>query len=69
MSDKPYRDPRHRGNSKLYHTGRDCIEPGCRRPAGTAWSDLWCFECNVRRMDRIDRQLRDIMGRFERRTE
>lgn len=49
-------DPR---NGPDYQTGRKCIE-GCGRPAGTAWSPLWCFECNAERMDRIDRSLRAI---------
>jgi hypothetical protein len=43
-------DPR---NGPGYHTGELCIVPGCRRPAGTWWSPLWCFEHNVERMDRI----------------
>lgn len=57
-----YQDPDHAGNSAAHHTGKLCIE-GCGRPAGTAWSHLWCFECNVRRMDRIGANLRALVGK------
>ena len=53
----PYRDPDHVGNSAGHHTGKPCIERGCDKPAGTAWSPIWCFKHNVQRMDRINRQL------------
>lgn len=60
MSDKlkPYQDPNHEGNSKKYKTNKVCIEKDCENKAGTAWSPLWCFECNVIRMDRISSQLK-----------
>ncbi len=59
MSDnklKAYQDPNNPGNSEKYHTGELCVE-GCGRPAGTAWSPHWCFECNVARIEKITRQL------------
>ena len=46
-------DPDNSFNSAVYHTGFRCIEPGCWRPAGTAWSYLWCQPCNAARMKRI----------------
>lgn len=46
-------DPR---NGSEYWTGEVCIEPGCTNPAGTAWSPYWCYDCNVKRIDRINRQ-------------
>ena len=52
-------DPR---NGPEYHTGKVCCEHGCENPAGTAWSRLWCFACNVERMRRIDRQLSALCG-------
>lgn len=52
-----YRDRDDPGNDHKYHTGKRCIESGCERPAGTAWSKLWCFEHNVERMDRISAAL------------
>jgi len=55
-----HKDPNDIGNSAKYHTGKPCIEKGCSRPAGTAWSPYWCKECNVVRMDRISRQLNDL---------
>jgi len=58
-----YQDPDHRGNSAKYHTGKSCIESGCERPAGTAWSKYYCFPCNVARIDRITRQLETITGK------
>jgi len=54
-------DPKDEGNSDKYHTGQLCIE-GCGRPAGTAWSPHWCFECNVKRINRISKQL-EVMSR------
>lgn len=54
-----YNDPNHPGNSARCHTGKLCIE-GCGRPAGTAWSPYWCFECNVRRIDRINTSLEGL---------
>ena len=58
-----YQDPNHPGNSPVHHTGKSCIEEGCDKPAGTAWSPLWCPACNVVRMDRIDRNLRGLVRR------
>lgn len=55
-----YQDPDYEGNGPKYHTGKKCIE-GCGRPAGTAWSPYWCFECNKARMDRISKSLEDLV--------
>lgn len=55
-----YQDPNHPGNSAAYHTGKPC-HAKCGRPAGTKWSPLLCFPCNVKRMDRIS----DSMARIE----
>lgn len=60
MSEKVYADPSHVGNSPKHHTGKPCIESGCDRPAGTAWSPYWCFEHNVERMDRISKQMENL---------
>ena len=60
MSEQPvaaYADPGHEGNGLAYRTGKACYEKGCEEPAGTAWSPYWCFRCNVKRIDRITRQL------------
>lgn len=54
-----FEDPAHPGNSMLHHTSKLCIE-GCGRPAGTAWSAHWCFECNATRMRRIGESLRRL---------
>ena len=51
-------DPR---NGPDYHTGKACIERGCNNPAGTRWSPLWCFECNVARLQRINVQMENIV--------
>lgn len=64
-----YSDPNDDGNSSKYHTGMKCIENGCNRPAGTAWSPHWCFECNVIRMDRINENLKKMQQTFCVRTE
>ncbi len=57
-----FEDPNNSGNGALYHTGKPCVERGCARPAGTAWSPYWCFEHNVERIRRIDKQLQTICG-------
>lgn len=62
----PYRDASDPRNGSAYYTGKPCIERGCGRPAGTAWSPLWCHPCNVERMDRISASLAEIGTRFER---
>lgn len=51
-----YENPAYQGNSAQWHTGKKCVE-GCGRPAGTTWSPLWCFPCNVVRMNRISASL------------
>ena len=60
-----YRDPYHPGNGSEHRTGKPCIEPGCDRPAGTAWSPHWCCECNIARMDRITEQLESLAAPAE----
>lgn len=55
MKKHDYRDPSDEHNGPKYHTGKPCIE-GCGRPAGTAWSPLWCQPCNAARMDGIGAQ-------------
>jgi hypothetical protein len=56
-----FEDSNHRGNSSIYHTGKKCIEQECKKPAGTAWSPYYCFDCNVKRIKRIDSQLKNIL--------
>ena len=59
-----YNDPNHRNNSTEHHTGKLCIELECDEPAGTAWSPYWCFEHNVKRMDRISAQFDGMLQNF-----
>jgi len=59
-----FEDPKNPGNGPAYHTGKPCCEKGCDNPAGTAWSPHWCFECNVKRIRRIDRQLNAVLENF-----
>lgn len=61
----PYEDPDHPGNGPEHHTGRQCVEIGCRNPAGTAWSPWWCFRCNVKRMDQIEHDLRALRDKLK----
>ena len=56
-----FADPAHEGNSRKYHTGKTCITEGCPNAAGTMWSPLWCFECNVKRIKRIDKQFEKLL--------
>jgi hypothetical protein len=62
MSGK-YDDPNSEGNQPKYLSGRKCAE-GCGRDAGTAWSPYWYFECNVKRISRIDAQLKSMVAHF-----
>ena len=57
----PAYDKSHVKNSKIYHTGKECIEKDCHKPAGTYWSHLWCVDCNIARMRRIDAQFYSLM--------
>jgi hypothetical protein len=50
----PYQNRSSYGNSAKFRTGKTCID--CDQPAGTLWSPLWCVECNIKRIDRIDAQ-------------
>ena len=52
-----FEDPKNPGNGPKYFTGKKCVEPGCDRRAGTAWSKFWCFKHNVQRIKRITKQL------------
>jgi hypothetical protein len=56
-------DKDHKGNSDKHYTGKSCITPKCNNPAGTAWSPLWCFDCNVKRLKRINKNLAKMIGR------
>lgn len=59
-----YRDPNCEENSAKYHTGKKCIEKYCRNPAGTAWGELWCWQHNAERLDRIDKTLKKMEESF-----
>jgi len=59
-----FEDPDNEGNSWRYYTGKDCINDGCDLPAGTRWSPHWCFKCNVERMKRISKNMKDIVERM-----
>ncbi len=50
-------DIRHPGYSPEYHTGKSCIEIGCNKPAGTAWTPYWCAEHDIERKKRISSNL------------
>jgi hypothetical protein len=56
-----YNDKECEGNSAKYHTGKKCIETNCNNPAGTAWSPYWCVDCNIKRIDRITKQLKNLI--------
>jgi len=63
----PYQDPKHEGNHPRHKSGLPCIgiESECKNLAGTAWSPYWCFECNVKRMDRISKQMEDMLKNWD----
>ena len=64
MTTPAFEDPTDERNGPKYHTGKLCIE-GCGRPAGTAWSPLWCHPCNVVRMNRITASLTSMLIELE----
>lgn len=62
MTDYPYRDPNHPGNA--VRPSVQCI--GCgNKGCITAWGP-WCFTCNVKRMDRINKALEPVSEMFVR---
>lgn len=60
-----FEDPKDPLNGPAYHTGKLCVQPGCRRPAGTNWSAFLCQPCNAERMARITRTLEHELARLE----
>lgn len=50
--------------SALEPSGRKCVD--CGEPAGTPWGPFWCPDCDDKRMERIDRGLREIEKGFHR---
>jgi len=58
-----YNDKKCEGNSSKCRIGGKCIEINCNNPAGTAWSPYWCVDCNIKRMDKITKQLDDIVNK------
>ena len=60
MAELTHGDAEHPGNAPIHHTGRKCRVDGCDKPAGTAWSEYWCWECNSERLDRVSRQLKEL---------
>ncbi len=59
---QPFEDINHEGNSSKHHTGKQCIEKECDKPAGTHWSHLWCFDHNVERIKRIDNSFDKLLN-------
>lgn len=60
-----YRDPDDRGNSTKFHTGTTCIVPECNDPAGTYWSPYWCFNHNVKRINKINDHLASMVEKLK----
>lgn len=58
-----FRNPNDSGYNPEYHTGKKCIN-GCGNPAGTLWSPYWCKDCNIERMNNIDKQFEKIRKAF-----
>ena len=61
MSEEKYHyyDLRHSGYSEKYRSGKICQD--CDKEAGTAWTDYWCPECDIKRKKRIDNSLSECM--------
>ena len=52
-------------NSAEFLSGLRCYEKDCENEAGTAWSPYFCVDCNIKRMKRIDKNLKEIQNRCE----
>ena len=61
---EPCQDPSNPLNAPEYRTGKPCIEKGCDKPAGTAWSPFWCQACNAKRLTHISSVLQHEVDRF-----
>jgi len=59
-----HEDPSDPLNSAAHNTGKPCIERGCTRPAGTAWSPHWCQQCNSDRLRHITDVLETKLDRM-----
>jgi hypothetical protein len=69
MTIERYEDPGDPLNSARYHTpGKQCIERGCTRQAGTAWSPHWCQPCNAARMKRIGNSFAQMQSEMNKRS-
>ena len=42
-----------------------CVEAGCDEPAGTLWTDLWCPEHDMERLDRVTAGLQSAMAQLD----
>jgi len=49
------------GYGPKYHTGKPCITKECSEPAGTAWTPMWCTKCDIKRKERISRNMQKIL--------
>lgn len=49
----PCYDPTSPGATQ-YLTGKPCSVRGCDKPAGTVWNAELCFDCNVKRLRKIE---------------
>jgi len=58
-----YNDLTAPGNVDARHKrpGKRCLFPGCTAVPGTAWGPYWCVAHNIERIERIDRQLEEIV--------
>jgi hypothetical protein len=41
-------------------SGKDCFD--CGKPAGTAWGPYFCPDCDVKRLDKIEANLKSIQA-------
>lgn len=46
-------------------SGRECVEIGCDREAGTQWGPLWCPDHDLERLDRVTKSLEGLAERFK----
>jgi hypothetical protein len=56
------------GYGQKYHTGKECIEPGCHEPAGTAWGPYWCKQHDIERKERVSAALAQVAADLKRRA-
>lgn len=61
---KKYQDKNNELNSLKHQNKGKCVTCG-KTPRGTYWSEYFCADCNIERMDRINESLKQMQDKFK----